>query len=148
MIFLGDNNSGCVCVPRPKDGRMTITKVTGSTGCKKVFPQIFVCQVFRWPNIVFHHDIKSSNYCQNPGVIKPSLNATTDKSSDNSNLDETKEVICVNPFHYELTPEVEARFKKQSKSIIGGNKSNAIIISRSDIIDSASSLHASHSFSS
>ena len=91
---------------------MTITKATGSTGCKKVFPQIFVCQVFRWPNIVFHHDIKSSNFCQNPGVIKPSSNATADKSNDVS-TEETKEVICVNPFHYELSPEAEARFKKQ-----------------------------------
>ena len=103
---------------------MTITKVAGNTGCKKVFPQIFVCQVFRWPNIVFHHDIKSSSFCQNPGVIKPSLNTATafDKMNDFA-ADDTKEVICVNPFHYELTPEVEARFKKQSK---GGNGSSGI----------------------
>ena len=109
---------------------MTITKATGNAGCKKVFPQIFVCQVFRWPNIVFHHDIKSSSHCQNPGVIKPIVN-NTDKLNDS--LDDNKEIICVNPFHYELTPEVEARFKKQSKgSNAAGNKSNvaAIVVPR------------------
>ena len=31
-----DQNSFCVCVPRPKDGRMTITKATSNAGCKKV----------------------------------------------------------------------------------------------------------------
>ena len=31
-----DPNSFCVCVPRPKDGRMTITKATSNAGCKKV----------------------------------------------------------------------------------------------------------------
>ena len=98
-ISQSDPNSGCVCVTRPKDGRMTITKATGNAGCKKVFPQIFVCQLFRWPQIVFHHDIKSSQHCLHPGVIKP-----------NSDLKE--ELICVNPYHYDLT--IEARVKKQT----------------------------------
>ena len=97
-IYQSDPNSGCAPILRPKDGRMTITKATGNAGCKKVFPQIFVCQLFRWPQIVFHHDIKSSNYCQHPGVIKP-----------NSEMKE--EWICVNPYHYDLT--MEARIKKQ-----------------------------------
>ena len=109
-IYEKDIYSGCVCVPRPKDGRMTITKATGSAGCKKVFPQILVCQLFRFPNIVFHHDIKSSAFCQHPGVIKP---PQADKANKDDSIDETKEVICVNPYHYDLTPEAEARFKKQ-----------------------------------
>ena len=50
-VVQADPFSGCVCVIRPKDGRMTITKATGNAGCKKVFPQIFVCQLFRWPHI-------------------------------------------------------------------------------------------------
>ena len=54
----------------------------------QVFPQIFVCQVFRWPQIVFHHDIKSSSHCQNPGVIKP---------GPNTNTEDENSVICVNP---------------------------------------------------
>lgn len=107
-IYESDSNSGCVCVVRPKDGRMTITKATGNAGCKKVFPQIFVCQVFRWPNIVFHHDIKSSSVCSYPGVIKP---PNVDKSTVK---DDTSELICVNPYHYDLSPEAEARFRKQS----------------------------------
>ncbi len=56
---------------RPKDGRMTVTKTSGGSTCKKVFPQILVCQVFRWPKIVFHNDIKSSETCQHPGAVKP-----------------------------------------------------------------------------
>ncbi len=56
---------------RPKDGRMTVTKTSGGSTCKKVFPQILVCQVFRWPQIVFHNDIKSSETCQHPGAVKP-----------------------------------------------------------------------------
>ena len=99
-----DSFSGCVCVIRPKDGRMTITKATGNAGCKKVFPQIFVCQLFRWPQIVFHHDIKSSSHCMHPRVIKPSTSDTKE------------ELICVNPFHYDLNTEVDPnRTKKQSK---------------------------------
>lgn len=89
---------------------MTITKATGNSGCKKVFPQIFVCQVFRWPNIVFHHDIKSSVFCAHPGVIKP---PNQGKEESTSISEDGKEVICVNPFHYDLTPEVELRSKKQ-----------------------------------
>lgn len=110
-IYESDTNSGCVCVVRPKDGRMTITKATGNAGCKKVFPQIFVCQVFRWPNIVFHHDIKSSSVCSYPGVIKP---PNVDKSKDDTVEDATREMICVNPYHYDLSPEAANRFKKQS----------------------------------
>ena len=63
-------------------------------------------------------------------MIKPIVN-NTDKLNDS--LEDTKEIICVNPFHYELTPEVEARFKKQSKgSNAAGNKSNvaAIVVPR------------------
>ena len=103
-----DINSSCVCVPRPKDGRMTITKATSNAGCKKVFPQIFVCQVFRFPQIVFHNDIKSADHCLNPGLIKPP-NAATAKDDD-----EGREVICINPYHYVLSTEAETRFKKQS----------------------------------
>ena len=106
-----DQFSGCVCVIRPKDGRMTITKATGNAGCKKVFPQIFVCQLFRWPQIVFHHDIKSSSHCQHPGVIKPS---TTDTK---------EEVICVNPYHYDLNTEVEPNRTKSKQSKQNKNQS-------------------------
>ena len=49
---------------------MTVTKTSGGSTCKKVFPQILVCQVFRWPQIVFHNDIKSSETCQHPGAVK------------------------------------------------------------------------------
>ncbi len=114
-ILEADRQSGCVCVSRPKDGRMTITKATGSAGCKKVFPQIFVCQVFRWPKIVFHHDIRSSNWCQHPRVIKPPIpekGASKDESGGGS---DDKELICINPYHYDLTTDAETRFKKQEK---------------------------------
>ena len=106
-----DVNSSCVCVPRPKDGRMTITKATSNAGCKKVFPQIFVCQVFRFPQIVFHNDIKSADHCLNPGLIKPPPNAATAKDDEEAGR---AEVICINPYHYVLSAEAETRFKKQS----------------------------------
>ena len=72
---------------RPKDGRMTVTKTCGGTTCKKVFPQILICQLFRWPHIVFHHDIKSSENCLHPGSVKPAmpLNTSTGKYSNHLN---------------------------------------------------------------
>jgi hypothetical protein len=134
-VLEADPNSDCVCVSRPKDGRMTVTKATGSTGCKKVFPQIFVCQVFRWPHIVFHHDIKSSSHCRHPGAIKPPQSSNSQEDSLGLDSD-TKEVICVNPYHYEVTPEAETRFKKQLKpaTVSAASKPPALLSDTSSII--------------
>lgn len=118
---------------------MTITRATSNAGCKKVFPQILVCQVFRWPQIVFHHDIKSSNSCQNPGVIKPpNSNLNTSKDEEDS-----RETICVNPYHYELTQEAETRFKKQNSKTSPPNKLNQSQISRASSESNSSFTFAS-----
>ena len=116
-----DETNDCICVARPKDGRMTISKATGgNAGCKKVFPQIFVCQVFRWPNIVFHNDIKSASHCKYPGAIKPPAASTTSSNEDlNSSTEDVKDLICINPYHYEITPEATARFKRQGSKQTG-----------------------------
>ena len=101
-----DTSTGCVCISRPREGRITVTKSMGNSGSKKVFPQIVVFQMFRQPNIVFHHDIRSSPSCHNPTAIKPQSNQETDEPAD---------LICFNPYHYEISPEAEARFLKQEK---------------------------------
>ncbi len=108
----------CVCIARPKDGRMTVARAGGSTSSssstKKVFPQIVVCQIFRWPHIVFHSDIRSTSGCANPAAVKPTPaeEAATAVSP-----------ICINPYHYEISPEAQARFSKASmKLLLGAEK--------------------------
>ena len=97
-----DAKSGCVCIQRPREGRITVTKSgSGNSGSKKVFPQIVLCQMFRFPNVVFHHDIKSSEHCQNPAAVKPS-----ELGKEGSEVDgTTADTICLNPYHYVISPE-------------------------------------------
>jgi hypothetical protein len=101
-----DFKTGCVCIQRPREGRITVTKSgTGNSGSKKVFPQIVLCQMFRFPNIVFHHDIKSSDLCQNPAAVKPNVInplAGGESGEMGSDLDG---IICLNPYHYLVSPE-------------------------------------------
>ena len=108
-VVLRDPNLGCVTVTRPKDGRLTVPKP--GSGTKKVFPQIIVCQAFRWPQIVFHNDIRSLGaHCENPGLVKAPEGETA------------TELICVNPYHYELTLEAINRFNKASRKSGDGQK--------------------------
>ena len=104
-----DFKSGCVCIQRPREGRITVTKSgTGNSGSKKVFPQIVLCQMFRFPNIVFHHDIKSSENCQNPAAVKPNVinpGAGGESGEMGSDLDGMTDIICLNPYHYLVSPE-------------------------------------------
>ena len=101
-----DLDSGCVCIPRPREGRITVTKSgTGNSGSKKVFPQIVLCQMFRFPNIVFHHDIKSSEYCQTPAAVKPNIPGETGNNESVSDMDGATDLICLNPYHYLVSPE-------------------------------------------
>ena len=101
-----DANSGCVCIQRPREGRITVTKSgTGNSGSKKVFPQIVLCQMFRFPNIVFHHDIKSSEHCQNSAAVKPNTGGSESGSEVSSEIDGASDVICLNPYHYVVSPE-------------------------------------------
>ena len=99
--------SGCVCISRPREGRITVTKSgANSSGSKKVFPQIVLCQMFRFPNIVFHHDIKSSDYCQNPAAVKPNIPGSGGELGEiGSDQDGTTDIICLNPYHYVVSPE-------------------------------------------
>ena len=62
--------------------------------------------MFRFPNIVFHHDIKSSDYCQNQAAVKPNIpGAGGDSGEIGSELDGATDVICLNPYHYVVSPE-------------------------------------------
>ena len=98
--------AGCVCITRPKDGRLTIARPDHNS-TKKVFPQVLLCQAFRWPYIFFHSDIKSAENCKYQTVIKP---------PEKEPAGEVGESICINPYHYVITPEAQARFKRQGKS--------------------------------
>ena len=62
---------------------------------------------FRNTKIVFHNDIKSSasSNCTNHSAIKPAAAGSSEDAEDG--------LICLNPFHYEVTAEAEARFLKQ-----------------------------------
>ena len=104
-----DPAAGCVCITRPKDGRLTIARPDHNS-TKKVFPQVLLCQAFRWPYIFFHSDIKSADNCKYQTVIKPPEKETGDVG----------ELICINPYHYVITPEAQARFKRQGKSSDSG----------------------------
>lgn len=148
-IQTGDSNTDCVKVTRPKDGRMTVSKAPGNSGCKKVFPQILVCQVFRWPHIVFHHDIKSTEGCGTPASIKPAgaALATTSggaSATEQVPVDDSDVVICVNPYHYAITPEAEVRFKKQARSNpgSGSGKSSSLITSASSSLTAEDSCQS------
>ena len=77
---------------------------------------------------MFHNDIKSSatSNCTNHSAIKPGPAAASNEDSATDHHDENG-LICLNPFHYEVTAEAEARFLKQGgktskKSKICDNK--------------------------
>ncbi len=100
----GDASTPCVAVVRPKDGRMTVAK-PNVAGTKKVFPQIIVCQTFRWPSIVFHNDIASTEQCSFASAVKP-----------HEGQEGRADHICINPYHYQLTMEARNRFNKTLES--------------------------------
>jgi len=107
----GDQTVGCITITRPKDGRLTVAK-SSATSTKKVFPQILAVQLFRWPRVFFHSDVRSDvTRCRHSAVIKP--NAESQTLAD--------ELICINPQHYMLTADGEARLAK----LVGNDRSTA-----------------------
>ena len=98
----------CVPISRPRDGRLTVTKSANSNSSKKIFPQITLCQLFRWPQVVFHNDIKSDVQCSLAGPVKPILNdASANAPSGDS--------VCINPYHYVLSSDGNGRIAKNIK---------------------------------
>lgn len=72
----------CVYIPRSVDGRLQVSQ-------RKCLPHVVYCRIWRYPEIVSPHQLRSVPHCIYP----------FSKKLDN---------VCVNPFHYEKieTPEV------------------------------------------
>ena len=112
--------SPCILLPRPKNGRITISK-SGVNTSKKVFPQILLCQTFRWPNIIFYNDIRSkADVCESPCAIKPAEENSADQSSQQDGGDAA--MICINPYHYDLTPTAILRMNSNKVMGVPGKK--------------------------
>ncbi len=111
----------CVRLARPRDGRMTVAK-SSAASTKKVFPQIVICQMFRWPQIVFHNDIRSVPGCAHAAPVKP-----TQDGGGISSQEEAEPSICLNPFHYELSSEALNRFSK-GKTVATANTSGVATV--------------------
>lgn len=64
----------CIALSRSQDGRLQVSH-------RKMLPHVMYCRIFRWPDLLSQHELKSSPRCQYP-----------------PNKRDTK--VCVNPYHY------------------------------------------------
>uniref|UniRef100_A0A7E4V1D6 Mothers against decapentaplegic homolog n=1 Tax=Panagrellus redivivus TaxID=6233 RepID=A0A7E4V1D6_PANRE len=66
--------SKCVTIPRSIDGRLQVSH-------RKGLPHVIYCQLWRWPNVQSHHELRAIPTCHFP-------------------YDKGSEQICINPYHY------------------------------------------------
>lgn len=73
-ISTQNSNTKCVTIMRSLDGRLQIH-------LKKGLPHVIYCRLWRWPDLVSHHELKPVEHCEYAFHHK-------------------KEEVCVNPYHY------------------------------------------------
>ncbi|KAG9510429.1 Mothers against decapentaplegic-like 3 [Fragariocoptes setiger] len=76
-IISQDPYSPCVTIPRSLDGRLQVSQ-------RKCLPHIVYCQIWRWPDITSHQQIRGIESCSYAFNLK-------------------SKYVCVNPYHYERT---------------------------------------------
>uniref|UniRef100_A0A915HLT3 Mothers against decapentaplegic homolog n=1 Tax=Romanomermis culicivorax TaxID=13658 RepID=A0A915HLT3_ROMCU len=79
--------SGCVTIPRSLDGRLQVAH-------KKNLPHVIYCKVWRWPDLMSHHELKALDCCKYPYNSK-------------------QKEVCINPYHYrrvEITGMIGGRY--------------------------------------
>lgn len=69
-----NTNTKCVIIMRSLDGRLQIH-------LKKGLPHVIYCRLWRWPDLVSHHELKPVEHCEFAFHHK-------------------KDEVCVNPYHY------------------------------------------------
>lgn len=72
-------NTKCVTIARSLDGRLQVSE-------RKGLPHVIYCQLWRWPDLQSHHQIKGIESCLYPFHLKLKL-------------------VCINPYHYERIGE-------------------------------------------
>nr|ARV76495.1 Smad5 [Sinohyriopsis cumingii] len=66
--------SKCVTIPRSLDGRLQVSH-------RKGLPHVIYCRVWRWPDLLSHHELKPLECCEYPFSAK-------------------QKDVCINPYHY------------------------------------------------
>ncbi|XP_034940786.1 protein mothers against dpp-like isoform X2 [Chelonus insularis] len=66
--------SACVMMTKNSDGRLQVMH-------RKELPHVIYCRIWRWSSLLSHHELMSTDMCENP---------FSNKSPE----------VCVNPYHY------------------------------------------------
>ena len=64
----------CVTIPRSLDGKLTVSH-------RKDLPHVIYCRIWRWPDLLSHHELKPLDYCEFA-------------------FSRNKKEVCINPYHY------------------------------------------------
>ncbi|KAG9331728.1 hypothetical protein JZ751_017293 [Albula glossodonta] len=76
-------NTKCITIPRSLDGRLQVSQ-------RKGLPHVIYCQLWRWPDLQSHHELRAAELCQYAFHTK-------------------QDEVCVNPYHYQRieTPDLQ-----------------------------------------
>ncbi|XP_074604893.1 smad on X protein isoform X2 [Brevipalpus obovatus] len=77
-IMHEEPNTKCITIQRSLDGRLQVSH-------KKGLPHVMYCRLFRWPDLINHHELKAIDSCQYAFNLK-------------------KDEVCINPYHYTRAP--------------------------------------------
>ena len=75
----GSTATKCIVIPRSLDGRLQISH-------RKGLPHVIYCRLFRYGDLVSHHELKAIESCEFAFHLKKG------------------EEVCVNPYHYDKLP--------------------------------------------
>lgn len=75
VLHRKSEDTPCITLSRSQDGRLQVSH-------RKMLPHVMYCRIFRWPDLLSHHELRSVPTCQFPAQRR----------------DGNK--ICVNPYHY------------------------------------------------
>lgn len=75
VLYLKCEASPCITLSRSQDGRLQVSH-------RKMLPHVMSCRIFRWPDVLSQHELRSMPACKFPAGRRD------------------QNMVCVNPYHY------------------------------------------------